>query len=193
MGRGAPGASGAESPHSSSSRGQHPLEAAPAIPCRGCCPGNPRRTDLAAHERARDGMALFGHFLQMAGKGEAATAALMEAVAVKPREKGPSMSAANSEADPVASLKEAHRAMWADGDYAAVARLMDEGAPAHMLSAVGVDAHHRVLDVATGTGNVALRAVRTGARVTGLDLTPGLLEIAALRAAALSAEVQWVQ
>jgi ubiquinone/menaquinone biosynthesis C-methylase UbiE len=103
------------------------------------------------------------------------------------------MSATKSEADPVASLKQAHRTMWADGDYAAVARLMDEGPPAHMLSAVGVDAHHRVLDVATGTGNVALRAVRSGAEVTGLDLTPELLEIAAVRAAALGVEVEWVQ
>ena len=102
------------------------------------------------------------------------------------------MSAVKSAADPVASLKEAHRKMWADGDYAAVARLMDE-VPAHMLSAVGVDAHHRVLDVATGTGNVALRAARSGAHVTGLDLTPELLEIAAVRAAALGAEVEWVQ
>jgi ubiquinone/menaquinone biosynthesis C-methylase UbiE len=102
------------------------------------------------------------------------------------------MSAVKSAADPVASLKEAHRKMWADGDYAAVARLMDE-VPAHMLSAVGVDAQHRVLDVATGTGNVALRAARSGAHVTGLDLTPELLEIAAVRAAALGAEVEWVQ
>jgi ubiquinone/menaquinone biosynthesis C-methylase UbiE len=103
------------------------------------------------------------------------------------------MSATKSKADPVASLKEAHRTMWADGDYAAMARLIDEVPPAHMLSAVGVDARHRVLDVATGTGNVALRAVRSGAEVTGLDLTPELLDIAAVRAAALGAEVEWVQ
>ncbi|HTX31237.1 MAG TPA: class I SAM-dependent methyltransferase [Solirubrobacteraceae bacterium] len=102
------------------------------------------------------------------------------------------MSATKSAADEVATLKEAHRAMWADGDYSAVARLMEE-VPAHMLSSVGVDAHHRVLDVATGTGNVALRAARSGAQVTGIDLTPELLEVAAVRAAALGAEVEWVQ
>jgi ubiquinone/menaquinone biosynthesis C-methylase UbiE len=103
------------------------------------------------------------------------------------------MSATKSQADPVASLKEAHRTMWADGDYAAVARLIDEVPPAHMLAAVGVDADHRVLDVATGTGNVALRAARSGAQITGLDLTPELLDIAAVRAAALGVEVEWVQ
>ena len=47
------------------------------------------------------------------------------------------MSATKSVADPVAALKEAHRAMWADGDYSAVARLMED-VPPHMLSAVGV-------------------------------------------------------
>jgi SAM-dependent methyltransferase len=103
------------------------------------------------------------------------------------------MSATESKADPVASLKQAHRTMWADGDYAAVARLIDEVAPAHLLAVVGVDAQHRVLDVATGTGNVALRAARSGAQVTGLDLTPELLDVAAVRAAALGADVEWVQ
>jgi ubiquinone/menaquinone biosynthesis C-methylase UbiE len=103
------------------------------------------------------------------------------------------MSATKSEADPVASLKQAHRTMWADGDYAAVARLIDEVPPAHLLAAVCVDAHHRVLDVATGTGNVALRAARSGAQVTGLDLTPELLDVAAVRAAALGNDVEWVQ
>jgi SAM-dependent methyltransferase len=102
------------------------------------------------------------------------------------------MTATKSQADPVASLKQAHRKMWADGDYAAVARLMEE-VPPHMLAAVGVDAHDRVLDVATGTGNVALRVARSGAHVTGLDLTPELLDIAAVRAAALGAEVEWVE
>jgi ubiquinone/menaquinone biosynthesis C-methylase UbiE len=68
-----------------------------------------------------------------------------------------------------------------------------EEEPPHLLSAVGVDAHHRVLDVATGTGNVALRAARSGAQVTGLDLTPELLDVAAVRAAALGAAVEWIQ
>jgi ubiquinone/menaquinone biosynthesis C-methylase UbiE len=137
-------------------------------------------------------MAISGHFLQMAGKREAGASSWMQAVAVKPREKGQTMSATKSAADPVATLKQAHRATWADGDYSAVARLMEE-VPPHMLSAVGVDAHHRVLDVATGTGNVALRAARSGAQVTGIDLTPELLDVAAVRAAALGADVQWVQ
>lgn len=42
----------------------------------------------------------------------------------------------------------------------------------------------RWLDLATGTGAVALRAARAGARVTGLDLAPRLIETAKRLAAA---------
>ncbi len=48
-----------------------------------------------------------------------------------------------------------------------------------VASAHGLDADSRVLDVATGTGLIARRlAQRTGAQVTGLDLTKGMLEAA---------------
>jgi SAM-dependent methyltransferase len=50
-----------------------------------------------------------------------------------------------------------------------------------------------VLDIATGTGNVAIRAAQLGARVTGLDLTPELFGRARERAAAAGVEVEWVQ
>jgi len=46
-----------------------------------------------------------------------------------------------------------------------------------------------VLDVACGTGNVAIAAARAGADVTGLDITPELLEIAARR----EPTVRWVE
>jgi SAM-dependent methyltransferase len=41
----------------------------------------------------------------------------------------------------------------------------------------------RVLDIACGTGNVTLPLARRGATVTGLDMTPHLLEEARARAA----------
>jgi ubiquinone/menaquinone biosynthesis C-methylase UbiE len=94
------------------------------------------------------------------------------------------VSTTTSENEAVAQLKEQHRATWAIGDYAAVAELIDEVPPSHLLAAVGIASHHDVLDVATGSGNVALRAARSGARVTGLDLTPELLDVARTRAAA---------
>ena len=52
---------------------------------------------------------------------------------------------------------------------------------------------HSVLDVATGTGNIAIRAAAAGAQVVGLDLTPELFETARARAAAAGVIVDWVE
>ncbi len=49
----------------------------------------------------------------------------------------------------------------------------------------------RWLDLATGTGAVALRAARAGAEVTGLDLAPGLIETAKRLAAAQGLPVRF--
>jgi SAM-dependent methyltransferase len=93
----------------------------------------------------------------------------------------------------VAELKQAHHATWAAGDYGAVAERIDEVPPAHLLSKVDIQAGQDVLDVATGTGNVALRAATLGAQVTGLDLTPELFERARQRAADFDVTVDWVE
>jgi SAM-dependent methyltransferase len=50
-----------------------------------------------------------------------------------------------------------------------------------------------VLDVACGTGNAAIQAARAGARVTGLDLTPKLLDEARAKAQAAGLDVEWVE
>ena len=50
-----------------------------------------------------------------------------------------------------------------------------------------------VLDVACGTGNATIPAARAGARVTGLDFAPGLLEIARERAADAMVEIDFVE
>src|SRR3954451_20444081 len=49
-----------------------------------------------------------------------------------------------------------------------------------------------LLDVACGTGNAAVLAARTGANVTGLDLSPRLLDAARARAAAQRAPAAFV-
>jgi SAM-dependent methyltransferase len=95
--------------------------------------------------------------------------------------------------DPVAALKLAHRATWAAGDYAAVARHIADGPVRDAIAAAHVQAGARVLDVATGSGNVALAAAEAGARVTGLDLVPELLDVAHARGQAAGAEIEWVQ
>jgi len=55
----------------------------------------------------------------------------------------------------------------------------------------GLGAGHKVLDLACGTGVVAVTAARLGARVTGLDLTPKLLERARENARIAGVAVEW--
>jgi len=62
---------------------------------------------------------------------------------------------------------------------------------AHLVKRAGVRLGQRVLDVACGTGVVSVTAARLGARVTGLDLTPELLERARENARIAHIEVDW--
>src|SRR5829696_3522182 len=94
---------------------------------------------------------------------------------------------------PVAELKLAHRATWAAGDYAAVARHIDDVPPRDLLSRMDLQPGQEVLDVATGTGNLAVRAAAAGAQVVGLDLTPELLAIAHERAERLGVAIEWIE
>jgi SAM-dependent methyltransferase len=89
-------------------------------------------------------------------------------------------------------LKQMHRATWAAGDYAAVSDAITDSVAPKLIEHVGVDSTHDVLDVATGTGNVALLAAAAGARTVGLDLTPELFDTARRRAEHLGVEIDWV-
>jgi SAM-dependent methyltransferase len=93
----------------------------------------------------------------------------------------------------IIDLKKTHRATWAAGNYAAVAEHIDAAPPKDLLDRVDVRPGQDVLDVATGTGNVALRAAAAGARVVGLDLTPELFVAARRRAAEQGVAVEWVE
>jgi len=93
----------------------------------------------------------------------------------------------------VDELKRTHRAIWAAGDYAAVAEEINDAPPRDLLDRVKVNAGEEVLDVATGTGNIALPVAAAGARVVGLDLTPELFETARRRAADQGVAVDWVE
>ena len=88
-------------------------------------------------------------------------------------------------------LKKKHRATWASGDYDQIARGIRSVAD-HVVRSAGIRAGERVLDVACGTGNTALMARARGADVTGLDLTPELLDVAKRRAEADGLEgIDW--
>src|SRR5512139_2192999 len=83
-------------------------------------------------------------------------------------------SLAANEAD--RQLKAKHRAMWASGDYAAVAAEVIPQLGSVLVTACRVAPGERVLDIAAGSGNAAIPAAAIGARVTATDLTPALLE-----------------
>ena len=89
------------------------------------------------------------------------------------------------------ALKEKHRAMWALGNYDAVATEIIADLGPVLVQAAGISSRHRVLDVAAGSGNVAIPAARTGAQVTASDLTPELLAIGERRAAAAGLALRW--
>jgi SAM-dependent methyltransferase len=93
----------------------------------------------------------------------------------------------------ITELKHAHRATWAAGDYAAVAELIDDAPPRDLLARAELRPGLEVLDVATGTGNVAIKAAAAGTQVVGLDLTPELLETARRRVARYAVSIDWVE
>ena len=89
----------------------------------------------------------------------------------------------------VSGIKEGQKAMWTAGDYGEVAQRIALGRRATSRSAPAPAPGVELLDVATGSGNVSIPAAQAGAKVTGLDLTPKLLEAARERAAAAGVEV----
>jgi SAM-dependent methyltransferase len=94
--------------------------------------------------------------------------------------------------DEIAQFKQTTRAIWARGDYHIVAELIwDVGA--HVTSRVDVGRGDEVLDVACGTGNAAIAAANRGASVTGLDLTPELLDRARANARDVGVDVRWAE
>jgi SAM-dependent methyltransferase len=80
-------------------------------------------------------------------------------------------------------IKANMRNTWMAGDFGVVAKTISEGAEA-FIQRLAIPAGKRVLDIATGTGNLAIPLARSGCVVTGVDIAPNLLEQACERAAA---------
>ncbi len=91
------------------------------------------------------------------------------------------------------ALKQKHRAMWASGDYGAVATDLIADLGQMLVGACEVTAGQRVLDVGAGTGNATLPAAATGASVVASDLTPELFPAGQQAAAARGLDVTWVE
>jgi ubiquinone/menaquinone biosynthesis C-methylase UbiE len=89
--------------------------------------------------------------------------------------------------------KAATRATWAFGDYHRFATQTVWGVGPVLVEACAIHAGQRVLDVAAGTGNTAIRAAEAGAQVVASDLTPENFEAGRGEARARGVELDWVE
>lgn len=90
-------------------------------------------------------------------------------------------------------IKTQARAVWAMGDYHRFAKATIWECGATLVEACGITAGDRVLDVAAGTGNTAIRAAEAGAEVVASDLTPENFEAGRREARERGVELDWVE
>jgi ubiquinone/menaquinone biosynthesis C-methylase UbiE len=88
-------------------------------------------------------------------------------------------------------LKARLKATWMAGDYDRFSRYMEQGARI-FYEQLDVSAGCQMLDVACGSGQVALWAARDGVRVTGVDIAPNLIARAQARARAEGLNARFV-
>lgn len=92
----------------------------------------------------------------------------------------------------LAEIKQKQQMIWSSGDYSKVAWLTQPLGDI-LCEAVDLRPGRTVLDVATGTGHVALAAARRFGEATGIDYVPQLLEHARRRAAVEDLVVTFVE
>lgn len=90
-------------------------------------------------------------------------------------------------------VKAATRAAWALGDYHRFAKQTVWELGELLAMACGITEGQRVLDVAAGTGNTAIRAAELGAEVVASDLTPENFEAGRREAASRRVELEWIE
>jgi SAM-dependent methyltransferase len=81
--------------------------------------------------------------------------------------------------------------MWGTGDFHAVSEKIATAGET-LVDAAGIEPGMDVLDVGCGTGNATIPAAKLAARVTGLDASPGLIEVAREKGADAMVEVDWL-
>ena len=98
-----------------------------------------------------------------------------------------------AETAPGSEQKASERELWALGDYHRFAtETIWELGPV-LVEACGIARGDRVLDVAAGTGNVAIRAAEAGAEVVASDLTPQNFEAGRREARLRGVDLEWVE
>jgi SAM-dependent methyltransferase len=91
----------------------------------------------------------------------------------------------------IQALKDAHRKIWASGDYGVMAEFVTDVGE-RVVERAGVRAGSEVLDVAAGTGNGSIPAAAAGAHVIATDLTPELFTAGRQRAQRAGVELEWI-
>jgi len=99
-------------------------------------------------------------------------------------------SASANQTSEMDALKAKLRATWISGDFGQIAKFLETEAR-DFINRLGIQPGSKVLDVACGTGNLALPAARLGANVTGVDIAPNLVEQARANAAREGLQAQF--
>jgi SAM-dependent methyltransferase len=89
-------------------------------------------------------------------------------------------------------LKARLKETWMAGDYDRFSRYMEQGARI-FYEQLDVPAGCQLLDVACGSGQVALWAARDGVNVTGVDIAPNLVQRAQARAKAEGLNTRFIE
>ena len=97
---------------------------------------------------------------------------------------------ADAPGPPIEVLKQNLRSMWMAGDFGVVAKTIASSGD-EFIARLGIPPGSRVLDVACGTGNLAIPLARSGCIVTGVDIATNLLEQARERARSEGLNIQF--
>ncbi len=95
----------------------------------------------------------------------------------------------------MAELTEAQqqaRKLWSAGDYPSAMHVIASVGPL-VVERARVTGDDEVLDVACGSGNATIPAAKTGAKTTGLDITPELIEAGKAAAKEAGVEIDWIE
>jgi len=88
------------------------------------------------------------------------------------------------------TLKTRLKSMWMAGDFGQIAKSIESSAD-EFIARLELKLGDRVLDIACGSGNLAIPAARAGATVIGVDIATNLIEQARARAAAEGLSIQF--
>ncbi|HVV00781.1 MAG TPA: methyltransferase domain-containing protein, partial [Verrucomicrobiae bacterium] len=98
--------------------------------------------------------------------------------------------AANPVIANLAALKAKQKATWESGDFGQIAPSIEQVAE-EFMERQGLRPGMRVLDVACGTGNLAVIAAKHGCNTSGVDIAANLLAQARARAAKAGLPIEY--